>query len=80
MSKEVVTHIQGYQEFPKWKYRGSAGVLVHTEADEQALGSGYTDAPSGDPAAPAIDPRDAEIAALKAQLAEAQASKSIRKG
>lgn len=63
-------------EYPKWKYRGKEAVLVHTEQEESALGEGWADAPTeAQEAAEAIDPRDAEIEALKAQLAEAKAAK-----
>jgi hypothetical protein len=34
-----------FQEFPKWKYKGSLGVIVSDAAAEAALGEGYTDRP-----------------------------------
>lgn len=74
MAEQVVTTIEGYQEYPKWKYKGAKGVLVNSAAEEKALGKGYADAPTEEAPAPEVDPRDAEIEALKAQLAAAQAA------
>lgn len=63
-------------EYPKWQYKGAKAVLVNSAEEAEALGEGWADAPSeAKEEAEAIDPRDAEIEALKAQLAEAQAPK-----
>lgn len=59
-------------EFPKWKYKGAKAKLVQNADEESALGDGWGDQPSDASAEPAVDPRDAEIAALRAALAEAQ--------
>lgn len=73
MAEQVTTTIPGFQEYPKWKYKGAKGVLVNSADEEKALGDGYADAPTEEASAPEVDPRDAEIEALKAQLAAAQA-------
>lgn len=64
-----------FQEFPKWKYRGAKAVLVNSKQEEADIGSGWADAPSDSQQddAPEVDPRDAEIADLREQLAKAQA-------
>jgi hypothetical protein len=59
-------------EFPKWKYQGATAKLVHNTEEEAALGDGWGDQPSDASAEPEVDPRDAEIEALRAALAEAQ--------
>jgi hypothetical protein len=59
-------------EFPKWKYQGTKGVLVNNADEESTLGDGWSDQPSEASAEPVVDPRDAEIEALRAALAEAQ--------
>lgn len=60
-----------HQEFPKWKYQGAKGVLVNNAGEESALDEGFSDQPTAEPEAAPVDPRDAEIAALKATLAKA---------
>lgn len=67
-----------FQEFPKWKYRGAKAVLVNNKQEESDLGSGWADAPA-DPLElpPEVDPRDAEIARLKEQLANLNQPKSV---
>lgn len=53
MTAQVTFSIPGYQEYPKWKYLGANGVLVHTVHEEQALGADYADAPRDElPSAP----------------------------
>lgn len=68
-----------FQEFPKWKYRGAKAVLVNSKQEEADLGAGWTDAPSDSQQddAPEVDPRDAEIARLKEQLAKVTQPKSV---
>ena len=56
-------------EYPKWKYAATGAVLVQDAAEEAALGDGYEDSPADVQPVPVIDPRDAEIEALKAELA-----------
>lgn len=68
-----------FQEFPKWKYRGAKAVLVNSKQEEADLGSGWADAPSDSQQddAPEVDPRDAEIADLREQLANLNQPKSV---
>lgn len=78
MGSQVTNTIPGYQEFPKWKYQGGPGaagkaVLVNSVEEEAKLGDGWADAPSDVVPEPVVDPRDAEIASLKAQLAAKEA-------
>lgn len=80
MAEQVVTTIPGYQEYPKFKYQGTKGTLVNSKAEEDALGEGYTDAPTEDVVLPTVDPRDALIAELEAKLAEAQTKGGRAKG
>lgn len=61
-------------EFPKWKYKGTTGKLVNSAEEEAKLGKGWADQPSEEPPEPEVDERDAEIEALRAALAEAQAA------
>lgn len=66
-------------EFPKWKYKGAESKLVNSAEEEVALGEGWGNAPVEPSTEPVIDPRDAEIAALKAALAESQAPAKSKK-
>ena len=62
-------------EYPKWKYRGADGVLVHSAEEEAALGDGWADQPSEVSPAPEVD----ESEALKARIAELEAQLSNKK-
>lgn len=67
-------------EYPKWKYQGAKAVLVHSEQEETDLGDGWADAPTdAQGTAQQVDPRDAEIAELREQLAKAQARTPAKK-
>jgi hypothetical protein len=61
-------------EYPKWKYQGALGKLVNSAEEEAELGDGWADQPSDAHTELEVDPRDAEIEALRQALAEAQAA------